>query len=55
MVKKPKVIEQMDGMALDAVRAQLERVPSIQITGARQEPRLAPGYQLDAWIDFDHD
>ncbi len=45
----------MDDIVLDAVRAQLERVPNIQITGVRQEQHIAPGYQLDGWIEFDHD
>ncbi|MXX87793.1 MAG: hypothetical protein F4213_00545 [Boseongicola sp. SB0677_bin_26] len=38
---------------MDALRAQLERAPNIQITAVRQAQRLAPGCRLDAWIEFD--
>ena len=55
MVKPRESEKRVDDMAVDTVRALLEHVPKIQIIGVRHELHLASGYQLDAWIDFDHD
>ena len=40
---------------LDAVRALLERVPNMQITGVCHEQHLESGHRLGARIDPDHD
>ncbi len=55
MVKPYEIENQVEITAVDAVRALLEHVPNIQITKVRHEQLLAPGYQLDARIDFRHD
>ena len=44
----------MESTALDAARALLERVPSIQIATVRQEQHLTSDHRLDACIDFGH-
>ena len=54
MVKLHEIEKREESAAVDAVRALLEQVPSIQIIGVRHEQHLAPGHQLDARIDLGH-
>ena len=55
MVKPHQVEKPVESAAVDAVRALLEHVQNIQITGVRHEQQLESGHRLDARIDLDHD
>ena len=54
MVKPPEIANAVEIEAVEAVRALLERVTSIQITEVCHEQQLASDHRLDARIDFGH-
>ena len=52
MMKVFETVNNLETMAVDAVRDLLNRLPNIQISSVRYEQNLGSDHRIDGWIDF---